>query len=72
VIDRHRCGVIELRVVDHYDVAASTRTREVYRDRDHDGVFERHFTRVEPLRGHNADLASGRVNPMATAVAKAN
>lgn len=70
VIDRHRCGVIELRVVDHYDLDAASRTREVFRDLDHDGEFERYWTRVEPLRGHNADLAWGRVSPTATVIAR--
>ena len=44
VYERHRCGVVELRLEERYDPQRDARLRELYRDRDHDGVFEDHLT----------------------------
>jgi hypothetical protein len=63
VVDRHRCGVVEFRVIDSFDIDAGTHTRTVLRDRDHDGAFERRQVRVRPLEGRCADLAHGRASP---------
>ena len=61
VIDRQRCGVVELRVVDVLDVAADTHTREILRDVDHDGQFERRVVERERLQGSFALLAQTKV-----------
>ena len=60
VIDRERCGVIELRVVDLLDTANDTRVREILHDRDHDGTFERRVVEHEKLEGSFAVLARSR------------
>lgn len=57
VIDRERCGVVELRVVDVLDAVDDTRVREILRDRDHDGAFERRIVEHHSLDGSFALLA---------------
>jgi hypothetical protein len=60
VIDRLQCGVVELRVIDSFDVEDGTHTRIILRDLDRDGDFERHHERTRPLAGSFAELANGR------------
>jgi hypothetical protein len=61
VIDRERCGVVELRVVDVLDAQSDTRVREILRDLDHDGEFERRAVETEKLEGSFAVLARNGV-----------
>ena len=51
VVERQRCGYVELRYVERYGADGIGRVREVFYDKDHDGQFERHTVREEPLRG---------------------
>jgi hypothetical protein len=63
VIERKRCGVVELRVVDMLDVESDTRVREILGDRDHDGEFERRVVERFQLEGSFASLAHAGREP---------
>ena len=51
VVERQRCGYVELRYVERYSADGIARVREVFYDKDHDGRFERHSVREEPFPG---------------------
>jgi hypothetical protein len=57
-IEHRRCGVVELRVVDHFDGIAATHTRTVQRDVDHDGQFDSERVEARDLAG--VELAARR------------
>ena len=54
VVERQRCGYVELRYVERYGAGGIGRVREVFYDKDHDGRFERHTVREEPFPGQGA------------------
>lgn len=54
VVERRRCGYVEMRYVERYDVEGDVLVREVYLDRDHNGRFERRTVREEPILGRGA------------------
>jgi hypothetical protein len=58
VVERRRCGYVEMRYVERYDPAGDVRVREVFFDKDHNGEFERHTVRQEPILGRGA-LSAG-------------
>lgn len=63
VVERRRCGYVEMRYVERYDPAGEVRVREVYLDKDHNGEFERHTVREEPVFGRGALSAGLRSSP---------
>jgi hypothetical protein len=54
VVERRRCGYVEMRYVERYDHDGDVRVREVYLDKDHNGRFERRTVREEPILGRGA------------------
>jgi hypothetical protein len=62
VVERRRCGYVEMRYIERYDRDGDVRVREVYLDKDHNGRFERRTVREEPILGGGA-LNAGLQSP---------
>ena len=50
-VEERRCGVVDLRILDRYDLTAGRLVREIWTDENHDDQFDRvivHGTRMSP------------------------
>ena len=55
VVEERRCGVVDHRTIDRYDLAAGQLERAIWTDSDHDDQFDRYETQTVQLPSSTED-----------------